>query len=121
MKPASIKHLALPAALALALSAGGAVAQSANSTSSTGSSASSNSAVSPSNTASGDKLVASSALQKGSNSFTEGEARSWLESAGLADVTGLKKDDARVWRGIAKRDGKSVSVGLDYKGGMSAE
>lgn len=66
-------------------------------------------------------LVKSSALERGANSFTEGEARSRLERAGLQNVSGLKKDDQGIWRGKAMHNGKNVTVGLDYKGNMSAE
>jgi len=76
------------------------------------------SSVNPSGTA---KIVAASALEKGANSFTEGQAKSRLEGAGLSDVTDLKKDDQGVWRGKAKRNGKSVTVGFDYKGNIAAE
>ena len=55
----------------------------------------------------------------GANSFTEGQAKSRLEGAGLMNVTDLKKDDDGVWRGKAMRDGKSV--GFDYKGNIAAE
>lgn len=125
MRTMSRNCLALSAALVLAASV--AQAQSNNSSNAadqsntTGSSSSSNPAVNPGNTATGDKLVSSSTLQKGANSFTEGEARSRLESAGLSNVTELRKDDAGIWRGKAKHGDKSVSVGLDYKGNMSAE
>jgi len=54
--------------------------------------------------------VAASALEKGANSFTEGQAKSRLEGAGLMNVTDLKKDDDGVWRGKAMRNGKSVSA-----------
>ena len=110
------KYLAIP--FVLALSIGAAAAQSTNANEAAGTS---NPAVHPSNTASKENLVAPSALQNGSNSFTEGEARSRLESAGLSNVTDLKKDDQGIWRGKAMHDGKSVAVGLDYKGRMSAE
>jgi hypothetical protein len=73
------------------------------------------------NRASSEKFATSSALEKGSNSFTEGEARRRLESAGVSNVTDLKKDEQGIWRGKAMHGGKSVSVGLDYKGVMSAE
>jgi putative membrane protein len=65
--------------------------------------------------------VAASALEKGANSFTEGQAKSRLEGAGLMNVTDLKKDDDGVWRGKAMRNGKSVTVGFDYKGNIAAE
>ena len=37
----------------------------------------------------------------GANSFTEGQAKSRIESHGFSNVTDLKKDDAGVWRGKA--------------------
>ena len=40
-------------------------------------------------------------LEKGANSFTEGEARRRLEKAGFKDVGDLKKDDQGIWRGSA--------------------
>lgn len=66
-------------------------------------------------------MVAPSALEKGANSFTEGEARSRLEGAGLSNIAGLHKDDQGIWRGKAVRDGKPVEVGFDYKGNMAAQ
>ncbi|MDB5559332.1 MAG: hypothetical protein JWQ36_2266 [Enterovirga sp.] len=67
------------------------------------------------------QFVAASALEKGANSFTEGQAKSRLEEAGLKNVTDLKKDDQGVWRGKAMRNGKSVTVGFDYKGNIAAQ
>lgn len=58
-------------------------------------------------------------LEAGSNSFTEGQVRSRLEQAGVRDVKELKKDDQGIWRGQAMRDGKTVSVGFDFKGNVS--
>jgi len=72
----------------------------------------------PSGTA---NIVAASALERGSNSFTEGQAKSRLEGAGLTNVTDLKKDEDGIWRGKAMRDGKSVTVGFDYKGNIAAQ
>lgn len=65
-------------------------------------------------------FVESSALEKGANSFTEGQVKSRLEGAGLTNVTDLRKDDDGIWRGKAMRDGKSVTVGFDYKGNIAA-
>lgn len=65
--------------------------------------------------------VPMSALEKGANSFTEGQARSRIESAGFGNVTDLKKDDAGIWRGKGMRNGKSVNIGFDYKGNLAAE
>jgi hypothetical protein len=56
----------------------------------------------------------------GANSFTEGQAKSRIESAGYTDVSELKKDDAGVWRGKAKKDGKAVTVSLDFQGNVVA-
>lgn len=66
-------------------------------------------------------FVQNAQLVPGSNSFTEGEARARLERNGLANVTDLKKDDQGVWRGKAMREGKSVAVGLDFKGNIAAQ
>ena len=66
-------------------------------------------------------VVAPSALEKGANSFTEGQARTRIESAGFTSVTGLQKDDSGVWRAKAMRDGKSMDVGFDYKGTIGAQ
>ena len=57
---------------------------------------------------------------KGRNSFTEGEAKSRIESNGFSDVSGLAKDDDGVWRGKAMKDGKRVAVSLDYQGNVVA-
>jgi len=56
----------------------------------------------------------------GANSFTEGQAKSRIESKGYTNVSGLKKDDKGVWRGTAMRDGKSVDVSLDFEGNVVA-
>ena len=60
-------------------------------------------------------------LEPGSNSFTEGQAKSKIEEAGYRNVTELKKDDQGIWRGKAQKDGKSVSVGLDFKGNVAQQ
>ncbi len=66
-------------------------------------------------------LVAPSALEKGANSFTEGQAKSRIESAGFKDLSDLKKDGDGIWRGKATRDGKVMAVGFDYKGNLAAQ
>ena len=53
---------------------------------------------------------------RGSNSFTEGEARRRLESVGFQSVNNLHKDDGGVWRGAGTKNGQSAQVWLDYKG-----
>jgi hypothetical protein len=56
----------------------------------------------------------------GANSFTEGQAKSRIESNGFSNVTGLQKDDSGVWRGKAMKDGKSIDVSLDFQGNVVA-
>lgn len=75
----------------------------------------------PADTATGTvTVVPMSALEKGANSFTEGQAKSRLEGAGFSDVTSLAKDGDGIWRAKAKKDGKSVDVGVDYKGNIAS-
>ena len=52
----------------------------------------------------------------GRTSFTEGQAKSRIEDSGFRDVTGLKKDDHGIWTGQAMKDGKQVTVQLDFQG-----
>jgi opacity protein-like surface antigen len=56
----------------------------------------------------------------GANSFTEGQAKSRIESNGYANVSELRKDDQGVWRGKAMKDGKAVNVSLDFQGNVAA-
>ena len=55
---------------------------------------------------------------KGSNSFTEGQARDRAIAWGASSVTGLAKDNDGIWRGTAQIDGKSSPVAIDYKGNV---
>ncbi len=55
---------------------------------------------------------------RGHNSFTEKQARKRLAKAGYT-VAALSKDADGVWVGTATKDGKSVTVGLDYKGNVT--
>jgi putative membrane protein len=55
----------------------------------------------------------------GANSFTEGQAKSRIESAGYTDVSGLQKDGNGVWTGSAKKGGKSFSVKVDFQGNVT--
>jgi hypothetical protein len=57
----------------------------------------------------------------GANSFTEGQAKSRIESNSYANVSELRKDDQGVWRGKAMKDGKSVNVSLDFQGNVIAQ
>lgn len=61
----------------------------------------------------------SSAPVAGANSFTEGQAKSRIEAGGFSNVTELK-DDSGVWRGKGMKDGKSVTVSVDFQGNVIA-
>lgn len=54
----------------------------------------------------------------GANSFTEAQARERIQNSGFGNVTGLRKDDNGIWRGIATRNGAQVPVALDYQGNV---
>lgn len=66
-------------------------------------------------------IISMSALENGANSFTEAQARTRLEGAGLSNVTELRKDDQGIWRGRAMRNGQNVTVGFDYKGNIGVQ
>jgi putative membrane protein len=63
----------------------------------------------------------SAAPVPGANSFTEAQAKDRIQDAGYADVSALAKDDNGVWRGQATKDGKTVSVALDYQGNVTSQ
>ena len=55
----------------------------------------------------------------GANSFTEGQAKSKIESQGFTNVSGLKKDDNGIWTGTATKGGNKVNVRLDFQGNVT--
>ena len=57
----------------------------------------------------------------GANSFTEGQAKSRIESKGFRSVSHLKKDDTGVWRGQAMQNDKAVNVSVDFQGNVVAQ
>jgi hypothetical protein len=57
----------------------------------------------------------------GANSFTEGQAKSRIESSGYTNISELRKDDQGVWRGKAMKDGQAVSISLDFQGNVTAQ
>jgi opacity protein-like surface antigen len=61
----------------------------------------------------------SSAPVAGSNSFTEGQAKSRIEDAGYSNITELKKDDNGVWRGKGTKDGSAKNVSVDFQGNVN--
>ncbi len=94
------------AAAAMALASGSAIAQQAGSH---------NPAVKNSTT----HMVAAPA--KGHNSFTESQARKRIAKAGYTGVGALTKNDNGVWMGAGTKGGKSVNIGLDYKGNVTVQ
>ena len=58
---------------------------------------------------------------KGHSSFTEGQAKGRIAKAGFTDIGDLTKTDAGIWQGRAMKDGKAVTVMLDYKGNVTAQ
>ena len=121
----------IPALIAMTLTAGmPALAQDATKVSPGANTmtGSSNGAVNSSGNAGSDvnasgtvNIVAMSALEKGANSFTEGQAKSRIAGAGFTDVSELKKDNDGVWKGTAMRGGKQQQIGFDYKGNIGAQ
>ena len=65
-----------------------------------------------------DEAPTAGTPQPGSNSFTEGQARSRMEDAGFRDVSDLQKDDQGIWRGRATRNGSPGGVALDFHGNV---
>ena len=55
----------------------------------------------------------------GANSFTEGQAKSRLETNGFSNVSGLQKDANGVWRGKGTKGGQSVDVSVDFQGNVT--
>ena len=51
------------------------------------------------------------------NFFTEDQARQHLMHLGYTNVSGLAKDANGKWIGSAAKDGKTVGVAVDVKGG----
>lgn len=66
------------------------------------------------------RAVNAAPLGNGANSFTEGQATERFREAGITGVTGLAKDDNGVWRGRGQYQGRSVEIGIDYRGNIQA-
>ena len=58
---------------------------------------------------------------EGANSFTEAQAKTRIEEAGYSDVKNLNKDDKGIWMAAGMKDGKAVSIALDYQGNVVAK
>lgn len=52
------------------------------------------------------------------NSYTEGQARAAIESAGYTNVSALTKSDNGLWQGTATKDGQTLQVSVDFKGSV---
>lgn len=61
-------------------------------------------------------VVSMAALEAGSNSFTEGQARSRIEEAGFRAISALHLDDRGFWRGQAVLVGRPTDVAMDFRG-----
>lgn len=57
----------------------------------------------------------------GANSFTEGQAKSAIESAGYTNVGALTQDAQGLWKGSATKGGAQVDVSVDYKGAVTQQ
>jgi hypothetical protein len=58
---------------------------------------------------------------EGANSFTEAQAKERIEAAGYTQIKDLKKDDKGLWLAAGMKDGKPVTVALDYQGNVVAQ
>lgn len=72
---------------------------------------------SPEETGSIDRVV----LEKGENSFTQGQAKSRIEGAGFTNVSTLVLNDQGIWRGTANKGAMTMNIGLDYRGNIAAD
>ena len=57
----------------------------------------------------------------GANSFTAGQARGAIESAGYTNVGALTQNEQGVWQGTATKDGAQAQVSVDYKGAVTQQ
>ena len=62
--------------------------------------------------------IDSGAPLKGSNSFTENQARDRAVARGVTEISAMSKDGDGIWRGKGRFDSKDVSVAVDYKGNV---
>ncbi|CAN7230516.1 PepSY domain-containing protein [Rhizobium leguminosarum] len=58
---------------------------------------------------------------EGANSFTEAQAKDRIAEAGYTDVKNLKLDGKGISRVSGMKDGKAVSIALDYQGDIVAK
>lgn len=78
-------------------------------------------AAAPTNVAVDTKpTTAESGPTPGANSYTADQARMAIEKAGYANLGPLNQNANGLWQGQAMKDGKKVSVSIDYKGAITA-
>ncbi|CAN7736392.1 PepSY domain-containing protein [Rhizobium sp. LjRoot258] len=58
---------------------------------------------------------------EGANSFTQAQAKDRISEAGYTEVKDLKLDDKGIWIASGMKDGKAVSIALDYQGNIVAK
>lgn len=57
---------------------------------------------------------------EGRSSFTQDQAKGRIMKAGYTNVSDLTGTEQGAWRGTATKNGKRVTVTLDYKGNVTA-
>jgi protein CpxP len=60
-------------------------------------------------------------LERGANSFTEGQARRRIEDHGYTNVGQMHKDQNSIWQAEAMKAGQRVRVGVDFRGNVVEE
>lgn len=55
----------------------------------------------------------------GKNSFTQSQAKAWIEDAGYTHIGDLVLGSDGVWRASARRNGIPALVRLDFKGNIT--
>lgn len=60
-------------------------------------------------------------LEPGANSFTAAQVRARLAEMGFPEVADLHLDGQGIWRGRAEHAGRTLAVGMDYRGEVAAE
>jgi hypothetical protein len=108
-----LRQIFVGSLLALGLAGGSVAAQAQQPAPSTDAAATPNPALKSTND------MTQAPLAAGQNSFTKGQARARIVSAGYSHVKDLKKDSEGLWQARAKQHGSYVRVALDYKGNVA--
>ena len=118
-----MRHVLAPIAAIGLLISGAAVAQSvpSNPMSPGGNTPEKPTSPAPAAISSASNPRTAAAPVSGANSFTEGQARDRMEHSGFSNISGLKVDNQGIWHGQGMKDGKSVTVALDYQGNVVSQ